>query len=416
MQPIRVLVIGAGSWRGAWFTGEFHHHPNFEVAALVDVQPKVPAAVCKFLELGNIPIYSDAIEALDQVECDAVLVIVPDFLHKQFAVEALKRGKYVYVEKPMSVSLPDCLEIVRADRAAGGKTMVGHNRRYVPSYRKVYQLVQQGLVGQPLTIQADEYYYNGRTFFRRWNRLRRMGGGLWVTKGCHDFDYQYWLTGSLPKTVSATASLSVYQPKPGAAALCRDCAIEKDCPDSHLKFRGNGDYYDFPPLRRVIEEAREDSGAPADLCLYNSEKDTFDNGTALVTFRNEVKASFTMSVVAPFTDNRIRVNGTEGTLDASYHSPDVLYWKRHDGEDFDRAQKIPVFEDGVMIQGSHGGADNVLLNEFLAFIRGENPHAPRPAEASIAIAIADAATRAGDEERTIHLEEMDGWAELKSYL
>jgi predicted dehydrogenase len=408
------MVIGAGSWRGAWFAGEFHHHPDFEVAALVDVQPKVPAAVAQFLELGNIPIYSDAIEALDKVECDAVLVIVPDFLHKQFTVEALKRGKYVYVEKPMSISLPDCLEIVRADRAAGGKTMVGFNRRYVPIYRKLHDLVQQGLIGQPLTVQADEFYYNGRTFFRRWNRLRRMSGGLWMTKACHDLDYQYWLTKSLPKSVSATASLSFYTPKPAAATHCRDCSLEQECPDSHLKY--HVDYYDFPPLRQVIEKAREDSGARADLCLFNSEKDTFDNGAALISFENGVKGTFTLNVVAPFTDHRIRVSGTEGTLDGSYHAPHLLYWKRHDGEDLDRAEKIPAVENGVSVQGSHGGADNLLLNEFLGFIRGANPHVTAPAEASVAIAIAAAATRAGDEERTIHLEEMDGWAELKTYL
>ena len=414
MSPIRIMVIGAGSWRGAWFTGEFNNHPEFEVAALVDTMPKVPAAVAQFLKLPEVPIFSDAIEALDAVDCDAVLVIVPDFLHKTFTVEALKRGKYVYVEKPMSISLADCLEIVRADRAAGGKTMVGFNMRYAPLYRKLHQLVRQGLVGRVLTIQGDEFYYNGRTFFRRWNRLRRMSGGLWVTKASHDFDMQFWLAGALPTTVSATDSLSHYTPKPEATALCRDCPIEGDCPDSHLKFRV--DNYDFPPLRRVIEEAREDSGAPADLCLYNAEKDTFDNGMAQVTFENEVKAAFTLSVVAPFTDRRIRVSGTEGTLDGSFDSPELLYWKRHDGEALDRAQRIPITEDAFATQGLHGGADNVLLNEFLAFIRGANPHVTGPAEATVAIAIGAAATLASDTNTTIVMDAMEGWRELKGYL
>jgi len=33
MKPVRMLIIGCGSWRGAWFTGEFHAHPEYEVVA-----------------------------------------------------------------------------------------------------------------------------------------------------------------------------------------------------------------------------------------------------------------------------------------------------------------------------------------------------------------------------------------------
>lgn len=414
MTPIRVLVIGAGSWRGAWFTGEFHAHPAFEVAALVDTMPAVPRAAVAHLGLGDLPIFTDAMEALATVEYDAVLVIVPDFLHATYAVEALQRGKYVYIEKPMATTLEDCLAIVRADRAAGRKAMVGFNLRYVPLYNKLRRLVREGKAGRPLTIQSDEFYYNGRTFFRRWNRLRRMSGGLWVTKSVHDCDYLYWLTRSLPKTVSASASLSYYTPKPEAGLYCGDCPIEADCPDSHLKFRV--DNRDFPPLRRVIEEAREASGARADLCLFNSDKDTFDNGSLLVTFENDTRATYTLNIVAPFTDHRIRVSGTEGTFDGSFEATHLLYWKRHDGEALDRAERIPVHDDGVLTQGMHGGADNLLLNEFLKFIRGENPHAPSPAEASIAVAIGVAATKAGDEARTVHLSELPGWDELRGYL
>ena len=241
-----------------------------------------------------------------------------------------------------------------------------------------------------------------------------MSGGLWVTKGCHDFDFFCWLTRALPKSVSASASLSYYTPKPEAALYCRDCPIEGRCPDSHLRFRV--DNSDFPPLRRIIEEAREASGAPADLCLYNADKDTFDNGAALITFANGVKASFTLNVVAPFTDHHYRISGTEGTLDGSYETPAVRYWKRHDGEAFDRAAQLPVHESAVITQDMHGGADNLLLNEFLGFIRGRTSHLPTPAEAAVPIAIAVAATLAGDEERTVHLRELAGWGELCGYL
>jgi len=416
MKPVRMLTIGCGSWRGAWFTGEFHAHPDYEVAGLVNTRVKVARAVSDFLGLGDVPIFTDWNEAIEKVEPDAALVIYPDFLHKPIMLDLLKHGIYVYLEKPMATNLPDCLEIIRADRAAGGRTMVGFNARYMPLYETLHRLVQEGYVGDVLTLQSDEFYYNGRTLMRRWNRLREMSGGLWVTKACHDLDLQYWMAGSLPKAVSASAELSFYKPKPEAAEFCRDCPIERDCPDSHLKFRGDGTYHDFPPLRRAIEDAREDTGKRADLCLFNSEKDTFDHGTALTTFENGAISSHTLNIVVPFTDRRMRISGTDGTLEGSLESPDCLYWKRHDGEDFKRARRIPIVDDPRMLQGRHGGADNRILNQFLGFVRGTNRNVTRPAEASIAIATGVAATISSDCNKVVVLDELEGWKELKGYL
>jgi predicted dehydrogenase len=416
MKPVRMLIIGCGSWRGAWFTGEFHSHPAYEVVGLVNTRVKVAQAVSDFLGLGPVPIHTDWNEAIEKVDFDAALVIYPDFLHKPIMLDLLQAGKYVYLEKPMTTNLPDCLEIIRADRAAGGKTMVGFNARYMPLYENLHRLVQEGYVGDVLTLQSDEFYYNGRTLMRRWNRLREMGGGLWVTKACHDLDLQFWMAGALPKTVSSTTQLTYYKPKPEAAEFCRDCKIEQDCPDSHLKFRGDGDYHDFPPLRRVIEDAREDTGKRADICLFNSQKDTFDHGQVLTAFENGAMCAHTLNIVVPFTDRRMRISGTEGTLDGSSESPEYLYWRRHDGEDYHRAQRIPIADDPRMIQGGHGGADNRILNQFLGFVRGTNTSVTRPAEASIAVATGVAATIASDTNKTVILDEMEGWTELKGYL
>ena len=416
MKPVRMLIIGCGSWRGAWFTGEFHAHPDYEVVGLVNTRVPVAQAVSDFLGLGPVPIFTDWKEAIEKVECDAALVIYPDFLHKEIMLDLLKAGIYIYLEKPMASTMEDCMEIVRADRAAGGKTMVGFNARYMPFYENLHRLVQEGYVGDVLTLQSDEFYYNGRTLMRRWNRLRSMGGGLFVTKACHDWDLQFWMAGALPKTVSATAQLTYYKPKPEAAEFCRDCKIEADCPDSHLKFRGEGDYHDFPPLRRVIEEAREQTGKQADLCLFNSDKDTFDHGQALITFENGAMCAHTLNIVTPFTDRRMRVSGTEGTLDGSVESGEFLYWKRHDGEAFNRAQHISAADDPNQLQGGHGGADNRILNQFLGFVRGTNRNVTRPAEATIAVATGVAATISSDTGKVITMDELPGWVELKGYL
>ncbi len=411
MDAIRMIVVGCGGGRGAWFTQQVAQHPAYRLVALVDALPAAAKAVAKEYGLSETPIFADTHQALAAVACDAVLVATSDGQHTMPVLQSLAAGKYVYAEKPLAITLEDCLAIIQADRAAGGRTMVGFNLRYAPLYRRLRRMIGEGVVGRVLTLQADEFYYGGRTYFRRWNRLRRFSGGLWITKACHDFDMLYWLAGTLPLHVSADAHLTHYVPKPEAGERCSACPIEPECPDSHLRAMKEASL-----LRLELQAIREAAGwPPADLCLYNSEKDTFDHGMAQVAFERDTLGTYTCNVVAPFTDRRIRVGGTEGTLEGSLSGAELLYWRRHEADDYSRATCIPLQESEAR-PGGHGGADAFLLDDFAALVHKEAPQPISPAEASVAVAMGLAATRASDEQRTVKLDELNGWEELCSYL
>jgi len=410
--PIRIIVVGCGGGRGAWFTRQLARHPAYQVVALVDRLPAAARLVAEGCGLGDAPIYAETPQALADVSCDAVLVATPDGEHTAPVLAALALGKHVYVEKPLAITWDDCQAIVRADAEAGQRTMVGFNLRFAPLYRRLHELIadgrrsgdgkrSNGAVGRVLTIQADEFYYGGRTYFRRWNRLRRYSGGLWITKASHDFDLLYWLAGAAPTRVSASARLTHYAPRPEAGQRCRDCPIEAQCPDSYL--RDPDVQSDF---RRQLDAIREAAGwPPADLCLYNSDKDTFDHGIAQVEFANDVLATYTVNVVAPFTDRRIRVGGSEGTLEGSLSSNELLLWRRrsvagrHVLDPIDAPQRIPLTD--ALATGGHGGGDDFILDDFAAFVRGLPSQAIGPAEASVAIALGLAATRASDSGQSV---------------
>ncbi len=394
-QLIRIIVAGAGGGRGSWFTAQLARHPGYKVVALVDRLPEAACAVGESCGLQGTPIYEDTVDALEHVPCDAVLVATPDGQHTQPAVAALERDKWLYVEKPLALSMEDCQAIVQADRAAGGHTMVGLNLRFAPVYRTLHQKVEEGAVGRTLTIQADEFYYGGRTYFRRWNRLRRYGGGLWITKAVHDMDMLYWMAGALPVRIEAMARLTHYVPRPDAGMQCRDCPLEPTCPDSHLRTMAR-----MSPLALKIQAIREANGwPPADLCLWNAEKDTFDHGVVQVTFANDVLATYTLNVVAPFTDRSMRIGGSEATLQGNLGSDELLYWPRHVVDDVNAAQHLAVLKE----QGGHGGADTHLLDDFAALIHGQPTRAVGPAEASVAVAMGLAATQSSDTEQAVDL-------------
>ncbi len=383
---IRVAVVGIGN-RGSWALDALQRAGQFEVAALVD---PIGARVEYAKKTKNLPSaagYADLATCLARTSLDAVAVFTPDGMHAEPVEAALHAGKWVFVEKPLEITNARLDRIIEADRQAGGKTFVGFNLRFAPVYTTIKRLLDEGVAGEILTVEADEFYDGGRTYFRRWNRLRSVGGGLWVTKSCHDFDLLHWLVGAAPTGVFASCALRHYRPRPEAAMYCRDCRLKATCPDRH-------ELHPLPctPMDELTEQA---TGQRADLCLYNSDKDTFDSGQACVRFANGAMATYTVSVVAGFTNRRFRVAGTQAVLEGDMEAGTVVIRRRD-----------PSGEERLA-PGSglgHGGADEFVMDAFAGFIRGKPaPHMVRPAEAAVAVRIGLAATQSCDEGRFVSL-------------
>lgn len=384
---VRIVVVGIGG-RGVWAVEELFQDPNYELVALCEGIGGKLDFYKKSKDLEHIPGYGSLAECLENEEFDAVVVSTPDGHHAEVVIPALEAGKYVFVEKPLEVTEEKCRAIVEADKKAGGKTFVGFNLRFAPVYVKVKELIDQGAIGDILTIQADEFYDGGRTYFRRWNRLREIGGGLWVTKASHDFDIIYWMAGQKPVSVYALAELSYYKQRDDVPLYCGDCPEKDTCCD--------GFYFIKKGEIELLSEAAAEHGAPRpDLCLFNSRKDTFDHGIATVQFENGVFATYTCNVVAGFSNRRIRISGTKGTIDADLHGQKIILRKRDPSE----TMEIPVGGAG----GGHGGAGIFILKNFYEFVKGLREPRVRPDEAMVAVLMGLAASRSGDESRQVKM-------------
>jgi len=408
MQPIRIMVVGCG-YRSTWSIPALNDHSGYELVALVDALPEAAHVMANSIDRSDLPVFTDVEEALDTVDVDAVVVSTLDSEHTRPVLASLARGKYVYVEKPLALSLDDCKAMIEADEAAGHRTMVGFNLRFAPLYWHMRRLIDEGAVGKVLTVQADEFYYGGRTYFRRWNRLRQFGGGLWITKASHDFDLLYWLAGGLPTRVSACARLTHYVPKPEAGMRCSECPIEGKCPDSDLRM-------ECPEICRKLQEVREAAGwPPADLCVFNAEKDTFDHGIAQVEFDNDALGTYTVNVVSSFNDRRIRVAGEDGILEGRLSKEHCFYWKRHESNSFTEYEEIPLADPNT-IGDMHGGGDQRILASFADFVHGNAASAVAPAEAAVAIALGLAATHSSDTGAAIELTNLSSWNAIRDRL
>jgi predicted dehydrogenase len=145
--------------------------------------------------------YTDAYELINDPEINAIYVATPPLQHEEYTIAALKAGKPVYVEKPMSVNTAAAQRM--ADAVGGSKLSVAHYRRAQPLFLKIKELVNTGAIGdikfvdlkylQP-ALTAEELQ-NPRIAWRV--DPATAGGGLFHDLAPHQLDLMLYFFGEV---------------------------------------------------------------------------------------------------------------------------------------------------------------------------------------------------------------------------
>jgi len=119
--------------------------PLAEVVALCDVDAQRGNDVaCRF----SVPrVHTDVQTMLGKERPDLVDICTPPRTHAPLAIQALRSGAHVLVEKPMAVSTEECDDIIAASQETGCKVCVAHSDLFYPSFMNMRELVQAGAVG-----------------------------------------------------------------------------------------------------------------------------------------------------------------------------------------------------------------------------------------------------------------------------
>jgi predicted dehydrogenase len=170
-EKIRVGFIGIGN-RGSQLLQIFMEQPDVEIAALCDVyEPYITRDRSKvdprYIQTrpGQIPDmgekfpnkvdrYSDYRKLLDDKTIDAVCIATPDHWHALMTIDALKAGKDIYVEKPMSKTIHEGRAMVNAWKQSKQVVTVGLNRRGAPTFRKLAKDIPAGKIGKVTFVSA----------------------------------------------------------------------------------------------------------------------------------------------------------------------------------------------------------------------------------------------------------------------
>ncbi|KXB39529.1 oxidoreductase, NAD-binding domain protein [Bacteroidales bacterium KA00344] len=99
--------------------------------------------------------YTDPQQLINDPEVNAVYIATPPSSHATFAIMSMRAGKPCYVEKPLAASYEDCIRINRISKETGVPCFVAYYRRYLPYFRKVKEIVNDGTLGKILNVQIQ---------------------------------------------------------------------------------------------------------------------------------------------------------------------------------------------------------------------------------------------------------------------
>ena len=148
---------------------------------------------------------------LIQSDLDAVVISSPNFTHVPLALEALKAGKHVFLEKPVGITAAECRKLLRATQKSNRVLMIGHELRYSAYFAKIKHLIDRGAVGTPHMTWCKEFRGPFQPKSRDWIQDRRKSGGCLVDKNCHHFDLMnWWLVREQAEMQCALGTIGVF--------------------------------------------------------------------------------------------------------------------------------------------------------------------------------------------------------------
>jgi len=184
---MRAGIIGAGAEAKEVQLPTFKSMQELELLAVADIDEKSAKSVAKKFDIPEV--YIDYHDLLNNKNIDMVSICVPFYLHKKIAVDCAKAGKHILVEKPMAVTVQDADEILKAVKENEVKLCVVQNYRLFPSVQKSKDIIEEGRIGEIISMHAHMLDFPPSSSEWRMNRH----GGVIEDIGPHLIDIVLYL-------------------------------------------------------------------------------------------------------------------------------------------------------------------------------------------------------------------------------
>ncbi len=356
MKDISIAVIGCGD-RAIIYTTLMKEleGEKIRISAVVDPIKERRNIIAKLEDNGNVAEY-DSYEDffMDDKNADAVIIATQDKDHFKPALKALKQGYDLILEKPISVTLGEVLELNDTAVALGRRVIICHVLRYTPFYNKIKEIIDSGQLGDIVSLNATEgvgTWHNVHAFVRgKWADTKESSPMI-VAKSCHDMDIISWLINEPCLNISSFGELTYFREEnapSGSPERCIDgCPVSDHCMYNAMQYMNK--YRDIW-LSKVFdaEKIKLSSGgaeryeivewlktSPWGRCVFRCDNDAVDHQVVSMRFRKGKTATFTMTAFD--RERNIEVFGTKGVLKGGSYTKEIsghdLVFYNHENEE-----------------------------------------------------------------------------------
>ncbi len=174
---------------------------------LVAVMRRNASLAADYARRHNVPkFYTSASELMHDKDVTAVYIATPPGSHAEYAIEVIKAGKPVYIEKPMAVNYAECVKINKAAEKYKVPVFVAFYRRALPGFVMVKEMIEKGMIGKILFVQMQLFKFPSpeeRSGKLPWRVDPAVsGGGHFFDLASHQLDYLDFVFGPIQKVKS----------------------------------------------------------------------------------------------------------------------------------------------------------------------------------------------------------------------
>lgn len=203
-KKVKILLAGAA------FAADLHADAyarlmdKAEIVAIADRDPERIKALAERYGFSGYAVFDDVSEAIEKTDCDVVDICLPNFLHAEVAVKALRAGKHVISEKPLATTVEDAQLVVDTARECGKHIYYAEDWLGSPAVNKALELIESGAIGELKFVRARECHCGSHSPFAK--QIKYCGGGVMMHLGIHPVGLMLAIKENRWKSIAALTS------------------------------------------------------------------------------------------------------------------------------------------------------------------------------------------------------------------
>ncbi len=357
---IKLAVIGYGKRIDAVINNAFRALcDDLRIVGIID--PDIEGVMKKLdkKDRENVKFFDNVNDLITKTKPDAIAIGTRCNLHTPYAIEVAKYDIPLFLEKPVSISLEQALELERAFENSKCEVVVSFPLRVSPLVRLAKKYIDDGTIGKPEHITGLNYVPYGYVYFQEGYRDYNITQGLFLQKATHDLDYiMYLMNEPIVEIAAMTTKGHIWGGDKDEKLHCAICPEKDTC-------------FESPKNRKLNSSVEWESELEDHLCPFSKAAGTPETGmnedssSTIFKFKSGAHGIYTQIFYSRRTAKKrgAIISGYLGTIEFEWYKNKFNYYGHHN------------LKDDIINIGSvenHFGGDIELARNFIDVIQGKN--------------------------------------------